>query len=322
MDVFEHLLRALPPRAEIPSLEAWFEQLTSCPFDQPIDRALWSGFHADRLGYAFIGGYRAALSRLFMREAETLKTKVERRYEWPSREARLSLAATEAGGAHPRAIETVLVDVGGALVVRGEKTFATLASAADELLVVASRGAGLDGKNLLAIVRVPKGAPGVSVEDRPPTPFAPEIPHARVKLSDVAVSSDDVLPGDGYATYLKPFRTIEDTYVLATTLAYMIGTARAYSFDPIVAANAIALTIALRALTTRHPSDPVWHVALTGLFDATHRLIDAHTAEWSKAPAPVRERWERDQPLLLVASQAREQRTAAAWKRLASSPQP
>lgn len=322
MDVFEHLLRASPPRADVPSLDVWLERLTQCPFEEPFDRALWSGFEADRLGYAFVGGYRAALSRLFMRQSSKLGTMVERRYAWPSREAHLSLAATEAGGAHPGAIETVLAEAGGALVLRGEKTFATLASVADELLVVASRGRGLDGKNLLTLVRVRRDAQGLSIEDRPPTPFAPEIPHAHVKLADVAVSSEDILPGDGYAAYLKPFRTLEDTYVLAATLAYVIGTARGHSFDPAVSETAIALAVTLRALTARQPGDPVWHVALAGVFAATHRLIDAHADEWSKAPSAARERWQRDQPLLLVASQARRQRTASAWRALASSADP
>ena len=319
MNVLAHLLRVAPSQTAVSDLDTWFARLEQCPFEAPIDRALWSGFEADRLGYAFVGGYHAALSRLFMRESESLRTSTERRYEWPLRTARLSLAATEAGGAHPRAIETVLVEHAGSLVVRGEKTFATLASAAEELLVVASRGVDLDGKSLLALVRVRKGVPGLTIEDRPPTPFAPEIPHARVKLVDVPVSSEDILPGDGYTTYLKPFRTIEDNFVLAAALAYVIATARAHSFAPAVAEGALALAVALRALSSRAPSDPIRHVALAGLFASTYRLLAEHAGEWSKAPAEVRERWQRDQPLLLVASQAREQRTAAAWRDLASS---
>ncbi len=319
MNVLEHLLRTSPTRAAVPDLDAWFVRLNECPFAEPIDRALWSGFEADRLGYAFVGGYHAALSRLFMREAEKLGTSVERRYAWPSREARISLAATESGGAHPRAIQTMLVEEAGALVLRGEKTFATLASVADEILVVACRGAGLDGKSLLSIVRVRRGTPGVSIEDRPPTPFAPEIPHARVTLADVPVSSEDVLPGDGYTTYLKPFRTIEDSHVLAATLGYVIATARAHAFAPEVVEGALALVIALRALTPHSSTDPIRHLALAGLFACTTRLVAEHAGEWSKAPAEVRERWQRDQPLLLVASQAREERTAAAWRDLASS---
>ena len=39
--------------------------------------------------------------------------------------------------------------------------------------------------------------------------FVPEISHAEVELDRVKVSDADVLPGDGYDDYLKPFRTIE-----------------------------------------------------------------------------------------------------------------
>lgn len=313
MNVLEHLLRAEPPQAAIVDLDAWFERLTRCPFELPIDRALWSGFEADRLGYAFVGGYQAALARLFMRKSAKLGTTTVRRYEWPERGARLSLAATEANGAHPRSIQTALIEESGTLVVRGEKTFATLASVADEILVVATRGKDLDGKSLLALVRVRKDAPGVTIEERAPTPFAPEIPHARVTLDDVAITTDDILPGDGYTTYLKPLRTIEDLHVLAATLAHVIATARAHAFAPAVAEGALALAVAAQALAACSPAAPVGHVALAGLYDAASRLVTDHAGEWTKAPAPIRERWARDQPLLHVMSQARQQRTAAAW---------
>src|SRR5437588_11886352 len=90
-------------------------------FSSTVDRAAAGGFVADRIGYAFLAGYRAALARL----DPTL--------------SRASLCATEEGGAHPRAIKTRLAPQrDGAFVLDGEKTFATLASAAETLLVVAS----------------------------------------------------------------------------------------------------------------------------------------------------------------------------------------
>jgi hypothetical protein len=337
MDVLEHLLRAPATLDAVNDLNAWFERLARCPFDQPIDRALWAGFEADRLGYAFVGGYRAALVRLVTWAAGSLGGRAEQAHVSPdldtrldggaeragragvvpSVDARLSLAATEAGGAHPRAIMTKLVDEGGTLLVRGEKTFATLASSAEELLVVASRGEGADGKNRLVLVRVRADAPGVTIEDRAPTPFAPEIPHARVKLVDVVVGKGDVLPGDGYDVYLKPFRTIEDTHVLAATLGNVVRTARANGFDGAVAERAVALALALRGLAARNPSDAVTHVCLSGIFSATRSLLLEHDGEWTKAAPATRDRWRRDQALLMVAESARQQRTATAWKMLA-----
>ena len=79
-------------------------------------------------------------------------------------------------------------------MLNGEKTFATLASVADELLVVASRGMEADGKNRLRLVRVKPSAKGVDIVRAPETPFAPEIPHAIVRFTDVVVENEDVLP--------------------------------------------------------------------------------------------------------------------------------
>jgi hypothetical protein len=315
MDVLDHLLRAPPSREPVGELGMWFDRLAACPFEKPIERALWAGFEADRLGYAFVGGYQAALARLLAWAAEALGTAT---HAWPP-VGRLSLAATETGGGHPRAIETKLLDENGALSLRGEKTFATLASAAEQMLVVASRGADADGKNRLAVVRVRTNAPGVTIEDRAPTPFAPEIPHAKVKLADVVVSEQDVLPGDGYAIYLKPFRTIEDTHVLGATLGHVIATARRYGFDGAVAEGATALVTGLHVVTERSPNDPAAHVALAGLFVAARRLISEHDTEWNKTDTNTRDRWKRDLGLLIVAENARQQRTAAAWKTLSAS---
>src|SRR5690606_8056571 len=120
-------------REAMASIAACFGRLATCPFDGAFERALWGGFEADRLGYAFVAGYQAALDRLLAIAAVDAV---------PRRSQRMSLAATESGGAHPRAIATTLeAQPDGSFVLRGEKTFATLASAADELLVVASIGA-------------------------------------------------------------------------------------------------------------------------------------------------------------------------------------
>jgi hypothetical protein len=318
MSVLDHLLRAPPSYEPAGDIDAWLVRLATCPFERPIDRALWAGFEADRLGYAFAGAYQAALSLLFAWAADASSAPA---YAWPAASTRLSFAATESGGAHPRAIETTLTEEpGGALVLDGTKTFATMASAADELLVVASRGAGPDERKRLCVIRVRANATGLVIEARPPTAFAPEIPHAKVILTSVAVREEDVLPGDGYSTYLKPFRTIEDTHVLAASLGHVLGAARVHAFDSAVTEGALALVLALLDLTDRPPLDPACHVALAGLFATARRLIAEHDKEWDKADASTRDRFRRDLALLVVAETARQARTAAAWKALSSVP--
>jgi hypothetical protein len=333
VNVLAYQLSAPLARGPYTDLTTWMRHLTTCPFAGQVERAIWGGFHADRLGYAFVAGYTAALARLFEHVAlVSPKTPSQPNLEarpsgagrvFPPRPlpARLCLAATESGGAHPRAIATRLDKRGGALVLNGEKTFATLATVSDELLVVASRGIEADGKNRLRLVRIKTSASGVQITRRPDTPFAPEIPHAVVRFTDAVIENEDVLPGDGYDLWLKPFRTLEDTHVLAATVGYIAGAARAYRFDRDVMAQVVSLSLGLVDVAARDPDVPLTHVILAGLFATTRRLIGDLGPQWEKGDEAERSRWQRDLPLLMVAEMARAKRTEVAWERL-SSPMP
>jgi alkylation response protein AidB-like acyl-CoA dehydrogenase len=91
----------------------------------PLDAALARALVADRLGYAFAAGYHAALRRLVTSlPADHL----------------VALCATEALGNRPRNIETRFTQTESGWVIDGKKRFATLATLASELLVVASVG--------------------------------------------------------------------------------------------------------------------------------------------------------------------------------------
>jgi len=313
VNILAYQLTAPLVRGPYADLAAWMRQLPKCPFTGQVERALWGGFHADRLGYAFVAGYSAALARLVEHAAPALRIPLP---------AKLSFCVTESGGGHPRSIATRLDKQGGALVLNGEKTFATLATTADELLVVASRGIEADGKNRLRMVRVKPGAQGVTVTPRPETPFAPEIPHALVRFTDVVVENEDVLPGDGYEHWVKPFRTIEDTYVLAATVGYLQGAARAHGFDREISAELVSTSLSLIDVGARDIEAPLTHVVLAGLFGGARRLMGSLDGEWAKVSSQAgteeRERWERDRVLLSVAETAREKRTEAAWARLSA----
>ena len=311
MDILAYQLAAPLARGPYADLTAWTAVLTTCPFNGPVERALWAGFHADRIAYAFVGGYWAALARLLDHAARESGGAPGRPVP-----ARLSLCATEKGGAHPRNIATRLDAQGGAFVLNGEKTFATLASAADELLVVASRGLEADGRNRLCLVRVKPTAKGVEIVTKAPLPFAPELPHAVVRLVDVGVDDGDVLPGDGYDRYLKPFRTLEDTHVLAATVGYLLGVARANGFDQGIVTELVGLSASLLEVGARDPALPLTHLILAGAFVTARRLTAALGPEWDRAPEDERARWHRDQPILMVADVVRAQRTATAWKAL------
>lgn len=300
------LLRQEPSHAAPMSLEQWLAaRLRDAPrFDTPVDAALAGGFAADRLGYAFAAGYQAALHAL-----------------WPSLppDHVVGFAATEAGGARPSGIQTRLEPAAGGFVLHGEKSWGTLASVADELLVVASVGRDEAGRNRLRVARVSTGAPGVRVEPLPPTPFAPEIPHATVRLDGVHVATEALLPGDGYSDFLKPFRTIEDLHVHAALLGYLIGVGRRAGWPAVVNERTAALAVAARALAAATPSDPAVHVALGGVLDLSRQLVADTAAHWMSADEDERERWKRDLPLLAVAQRARSARLARAWELLGNN---
>jgi hypothetical protein len=261
------------------------------------------------VAWAFASGYQAALIR------------IEGAARSPG--ALVSLCATEEGGGHPRAIKTSLTRRDeSTLTLTGEKKFVTLGAEADVLLVVASLGVDTTGRNQLRVVRVPSGRTGVTLRPGRPLPFAPEIGHAAVVLDAVAVSEDELVPGDGYETVLKPFRTIEDLHVMAALLGWAIGVGRHSKWPRNWLEEASATIVLLRTLGGEPPLAPETHAVLAGAITGIRRLMD--TAPWQLADAPVRERWERDRALLDVASTVRAARTEAAWKALLqkSPPEP
>lgn len=264
------------------------------PFPSPVDRALVGGAVADRLGYAFAAGYDAALHALVPDLAA---------------DTAACLCVTEAGGVHPRAIGTRLRDGR----VTGRKTFVTLAGDADVLFVAASAGGDAE-RNDVRLVRVARASPGVHLAPLPPTRFTPEIAHYAVELDEAPV--DAVLPGDGWARWVKPFRTVEDAHVAAASTAWLLRVARASGWPPAITARLVALALALRETALLPADAPSTHVALAGGFAALDAVVAAAEPCWADTDPGVAASWRRDVPLLSVASQARAARLEAAWRAL------
>lgn len=256
-----------------------------------IERAILGGARTDRLGLAFLAGYSAAISALD-----------------PSITELGALCATEAGGGHPRAIQTSLV--GGLL--NGTKNFVSGGRLAKQLLVVAKVGEH-DGRPMLKVARIRADAPGVEHTDGLELDFIPEVPHGAVTFTNARV--DAVLEGDGYERYLKPFRTIEDLHVFGAVLGCVVHNGRA-----VLPRETIELLLgqlaAITALARRSPSDVGTHLALAGVIAASKSLIDS--LDLSVFDADFRDRFERDRKLLNIASKVREARRQKAWSDVTS----
>lgn len=305
-EILQFLLTTPPPPAELRSLEDWWRQHRELAsrFPTPVDVALAGGFRADRLGFAFASGYHSALRSLF---------------PGMPRDHRAALCATEAGGAHPSAIQTRLSggNGDGPLRLSGTKAFVTLGTAADTLFIVATEGVDEQGRNRLRMVMIDAQREGVHLNVLPETPFVPEIPHAELKLTEVKVSPDEVLPGDGYTRYLKPFRTVEDCHVHAALLGWLLQVGRRSGWPERVQDEVLALVVTMRGLALADPASSAVHVALGGALDLCQRLVKGLEEWWPQVDAPTRDLWERDKALLGVAGKARAKRREAARQRLA-----
>ena len=266
----------------------------------PIDQAIAGGARAGSVGGAFLAGYQAALRALVPDLGP----------------GQAALCATEAGGNHPRAIATRLEPAAPGWRLSGRKTFVTGGTAATWLLVIASSGTDEQGRNRLRLVRVRADAPGVRLEPLPPTPFTPEVPHAAVELTAVAVDDGALLPGDGWDRYLKPFRSVEDVHVHGALLAWLLGLGLQSDWERPLLEEACALLAATRDLSRRDPSDPATHLALGGLLGLGRAWIERTQAGWSRLGPEAREALSRDLALLGVAEGARARRAEAAWRAL------
>ncbi len=267
----------------------------------PADRALAGGRVSQGLAGAFAAGYQAAIARLVPDLA-------------PGRLK--ALCVTEVGGVHPRAIDTRLTPApgDGGLVVNGAKSFVTGADSAEWLLVACSPGSRADGRNRIVMAAVARRSPGVTLMPRRPLPFVPEISHAAVSFENVALDDTALLPGDGWTDYVKPFRTVEDLHVTAATTGYLIGVGRRWGWPAPAVEEGLALAAALRALSASDPSSPATHLALAGILTLFAHWLERLEPLWPCVEDSVRQCWQRDRPLLAIATEARGRRLDSARK--------
>ena len=264
--------------------------------------AIAGGLAADRIGWAFASGYQAALHSLF---------------PGAPRDRICALCVTEAEGNSPRAIRSTLRKDGNGWLLGGAKRWTTLGPEGSLFFVAARDEAASGERAAIKIVKVPSDAPGLGIELMPETEFVPEVPHARLQFDSLKIPQTAVLPGDGYAMYVKPFRTVEDIYVNGAILAYLAREARRLSWPQDWLERCVATLESLQGLARRGPSSPATHIALAGALAIAAELASRADELWRRTPTDAAAtRWQRDRPLFGVAAQARAARTGRAWQQL------
>jgi hypothetical protein len=154
----------------------------------------------------------------------------------------------------------------------------------------------------------------------PQTAFVPEVPHAEIVFDGVLLDEAALLPGDGYADYVKPFRSVEDLHVNAAVLGYLLSVALRNGWSDALVARATAVLACGRTLAALDPRSAETHVALAGFLDEARALAEEAESSWSQAGDSERERWYRDRALTQVASRARQQRRERAFADLHGDP--
>ncbi|HEY6965944.1 MAG TPA: acyl-CoA dehydrogenase family protein [Burkholderiales bacterium] len=268
-----------------------------------IEQAIVGGFVADRVGWAFASGYQAALHALFPQA--------------PSHRL-CALCVTEADGNSPKAIRSSLGRVADDWLLNGAKRWTTLGPDGSLFFVAArDEAASTDKRPAIRLVKIASGSPGLKIESMPATRFVPEVPHARLQFENLKLKESEILPGDGYELYVKPFRTVEDIHVQAAVLAYLMREAQRLSWPEHWIERLAALLAALSTLSNMPASHAETHIGLAGALAISAGLIEECEAFWLKSAAdPATLRWRRDKELLQVAGKARAQRTARAWEKL------
>lgn len=308
----------LPP--EVATVAAWRPhwQRNAEAGGSSFDLAVRGGLAADRLAWAFASGHQAAMRALLP--------------ALPPDQI-LCFCLTEPGGNRPRDLRTICQpQADGQFIVEGDKRWVTLGTACDAYLVMAvmavvaavpampePAAAGHGGHATLTLLRINADAPGLQAALMPPTRFAPEMPHAELHLRGVQVGAHALLPGDGWAAYGKPFRTLEDIHITAAVLAWLLREGRAHAWPADYLQRTLALLLALRGLADQPVDAPAGHLALAGALAWAQQLYGEATALWTAGAADAAaQRWQRDAPLLSLASGVRVQRAARAWQRLAA----
>ena len=254
----------------------------------PFDLAVAGGRMMATPGLAFLVGYQAALRML-----------------WPSAPLSLgALCATEQRSLRVADMQTRLHD----LRLSGRKDFVTAGDAADWLLIAARSEAPGD-KPCLSLAVVYPDEPGVRVEKLAAIPLMPDVSHGRVFLDNALC---ELLAGDGWDAYVKPFRTLEDIYVLSAMTAWLYGVGQDSDWPQALQLRLLALLAGCAEVSRQAPNNPCGHVLLGGLFAQFEGLKAEINQALAEGPPQWAAMWQRDQAVMDLATGARGKRLAKA----------
>jgi acyl-CoA dehydrogenase len=307
-NILPEMMLSQPARQTIESLSAWLPvwRSTCARFGSygPYVSAIAAALQADRMAWAFFSGYQGALQAAF----PILHL---------SGEGEIASLGANESGARLTEIGTTLSSTNGELRLNGQKSW-VIAGAEDMTLYVLARldGGPARGPGSLGIVRIPRSSMGVEMGTPRPQSVVPELPHSGVAFMDVLVCHDQLVSGDGYADYAKPFRLREDVSVTGCTLAFLLSKGHLLGWPTHWRQRCIAVIVTLGECAAMPPNEPTTELLTAGALALGSDNIQEAEAHWAEHATPDLERWNRDKPILALGKEARRQRVQNAWSRI------
>jgi hypothetical protein len=194
------------------------------------------------------------------------------------------------------------------LRLSGRKDFVTAGDAAEWLLIAARSEAPGEAARLSLAVVYPD-EPGVRLEKLPAIALIPDISHGQLFLDNALC---ELLAGDGWDAYVKPFRTLEDVYVLSAMTAWLYGIGQDSDWLQALQLRLLALLAGCAEVSRQAPNNPAGHVLLGGLFAQFEGLKAEIDQALADGPPHWAAMWQRDRMVMDLASGARGKRLVKA----------
>jgi hypothetical protein len=124
-------------------------------------------------------------------------------------------------------------------------------------------------------------------------------------MAGVSDNALRVIGGDGWDAYVKPFRTLEDIYVLSAMTAWLYGVGQDSDWPQALQLRLLALLAGCAEVSRQAPNNPCGHVLLGGLFAQFEGLKAEINQALAEGPPQWAAMWQRDQAVMDLAAGAR-----------------
>eukprot|EP00759_Apiculatamorpha_spiralis_P012134 PhF_6_TR19215/c0_g1_i1/m.28248 len=278
-----------------------------------LDASFVTGFQSSCLAFAFASGYQCAMYALYKKNGvhnmllPPQKSDCDADHAFPA-----AICVTE--NVRPPSPKSITCRVSKEGLVSGEKSFITCGSEARSLLILARTHSEVLELKAVHVRPSPGNNNSILMQALPPLSFCAEVSHSKAQFNN---SPGEILPGDGFRSYMRPFRSIEDVHVASAIVGHLIGLSQqhpsAVSHSAIkelatVGAALVGAGNEILNSTCDDVTENSVHLVLSGIHTAVQLVARKLAQEIAISNTIVGEKLLKDLPLLHVAEAVRKNR--------------